>query len=365
MSTVALTKNGDSESESSKADNAELDEPEADTPADAAKPKKVRKPAAAKDKTAAVPSERLAGWLPRAGALALDYLFGIALIATMAVLQAASPLYGVLWWVYVTLAVVMLAAMLVNRLVLPVKSGWTLGRAVFGLQVVRNGEPVDAVRLALRELAHLVDTVALGIGWLWPLWDTRKRTFADLLAGTEVQRAQGSSPPRFPARKAAACAVVAVAAVCAAGVGVNYLLVYRHESAVETARAQIDEQGPQLVEQILGYGLETRGADFAHAQTLVTDEYRPRLVEDQLTAAAMPPVNNEYWTVNSAVLNASPDAASMLLMMQGRRATTNEDAQFITATVRASFEKDADGAWKVSNLEVLTKPRPVVEATPE
>ena len=39
---------------------------------------------------------------------------------------------------------------------------------------------------SLRDLAHLLDTAALFIGWLWPLWDRRNRTFADLLLRTEV-----------------------------------------------------------------------------------------------------------------------------------------------------------------------------------
>jgi len=44
------------------------------------------------------------------------------------------------------------------------------------------------VRLMIRDFAHLLDTAALFIGWLWPLWDSRNRTFADLLLRTEVHR---------------------------------------------------------------------------------------------------------------------------------------------------------------------------------
>ena len=41
-----------------------------------------------------------------------------------------------------------------------------------------------------RDLAHLLDTVALFVGWLWPLWDRRHRTFADLLVRTEVHHVE-------------------------------------------------------------------------------------------------------------------------------------------------------------------------------
>ncbi len=72
--------------------------------------------------------------------------------------------------------------MAVNRWLLPTLTGWSLGRALFGIAVRRrDGAPVGMLRLAVRDLAHLLDTAAVFTGWLWPLWDRRNRTFADLL----------------------------------------------------------------------------------------------------------------------------------------------------------------------------------------
>ena len=57
--------------------------------------------------------------------------------------------------------------------------------------------------LMLRELAHLLDTAALFIGWLWPLWDRRRRTFADLLLRTEVHGVEPAAARHAPAGRGA------------------------------------------------------------------------------------------------------------------------------------------------------------------
>ena len=72
---------------------------------------------------------------------------------------------------------VVFLAMAINRLLLPATTGWSLGRSVFGIRVVRrDGSPAGPWLLLLRDLAHLLDTAALFIGWFWPLWDSRRRT---------------------------------------------------------------------------------------------------------------------------------------------------------------------------------------------
>ena len=121
-----------------------------------------------------VPEQPTASWLARAGAFAVDVLLGVAVIATMALLTLSAPQRGWLWWVFTSAAVVVFLLMAINRLVLPTITGWSLGRALFGIAVrKRDGSPVGLARLAARDLAHLLDTAALFIGWLWPLWDRR------------------------------------------------------------------------------------------------------------------------------------------------------------------------------------------------
>ena len=252
-------------------------------------------------------------------------------------------------------AAVVFLLMAVNRLLLPAITGWSLGRAVFGIRVVRrrDGAPVGAWRLLARDLAHLLDTAALFIGWLWPLWDSRRRTFADLLLRTEVRRVD---PPQRDMRRLAAKVLVAAVVVCAAAVALNYLVVYRHERAVDQTRQQIADQGPRIVEQMLSYGKDTLNDDFARAQSLATDGYRSQLVAQQQAVEKAGATTNEYWAVSSAVLSAAPDHASMLVAMQGQRGTDAKNLRFITATVRADFEKSRAGEWRVANLTVLKKP---------
>jgi Mce-associated membrane protein len=295
-----------------------------------------------------------ASWLARAGAFAIDVLLGLAVIATMVLSALSAPWMGGLWWAFVGAAAATLVAMAVNRLLLPTTTGWTLGRAVFGIAVrTRDGARPGLLRLVARDLAHLLDTAALFLGWLWPLWDRRNRTFADLLLRTEVHNVER---PERDMRRPAAIALIVATVLCAVAIGLSYLLVYRPDRAVDIARQQIAEQGPRIVEQMLSYHGETLQQDFSHAQSLTTDSYRDQLIQQQQVVLQAGATSNEYWAVSSAVLSATAKQASMLLAMQGQRGTDPNSLKFITATLRVEFEKSDDGQWKVANLIVLKKP---------
>ncbi len=301
------------------------------------------------------PAAPKASWRARAGAFAIDVLAGVGVLATLMLVAWAAPLRGWLWWVMVGVAVVVFLAMAVNRWVLPSVIGWTLGRSVFGITVVgRGGESVGPWRLLLRDIAHLLDTAPLFIGWLWPLWDSRGRTFADLIARTEVRPVDGERPDR---RRLAGAVLASAAALAVAAAGLGYVTVYRHEQAIEQTRQQIAVQGPGIVANSLSYSVADIDADFARARSLVTDGYRPQLIAQQDAVRKAGPVDNEYWVTNSAVLTNSTDQAKMLLLMQGQRGAAPKQ-RLITATVEADFEKSAKGEWQISNLAVLAKPIP-------
>ena len=305
--------------------------------------------------TDVVSGPSLASWPARAGAFAIDVLLGVAVIATMAVSAWSAPWLGWLWWVFVGMAACVIVALAVNRLLLPTITGWTLGRAVFGIAVrTRDGAAPGLLRLAGREVVHLLDTAALFLGWLWPLWDGRSRTFADLLLRTEVHNVER---PQRDTRKPAAVALIVATVLCAVAVGLGYLMVFRPERAVDVARQQIAEQGPRIVEQMLSYNSESLQQDFSHAQSLTTDGYRDQLIAQQQVVQQAGATSNEYWAVSSAVLSSTADKASMLIALQGQRGTDPKDLKFITATLRVEFERAADGQWKVANLIVLKKPQ--------
>jgi Mce-associated membrane protein len=246
---------------------------------------------------------------------------------------------------------------LVNRVALPAISGWSLGRALVGIAVVRpDGASVGPGRLLLRDLAHLLDTVSVFIGWLWPLWDARRRTFADLLLGTEVRRVE---PDRRPGniRRLTAIVVSTAALLCVGGAALSIMAVFLPDRASDQVRAAIQTQGPKIVTEMLTYDPKSLQQDFARAQSRTTAKYRPQLVAQQEAVQKRQPVVNEYWVTNSAVLSATRDRAAMLLFMQGHRGGGNEQ-RFITATVRVSFVKGADARWLVDDLTVVTKPKP-------
>jgi Mce-associated membrane protein len=300
------------------------------------------------------PTQFPASWPARAGAFALDVFLAIGVIVVLALLALTVPQRDWMWWLYTVAAAVVVLAMAVNRLLLPAITGWSLGRALFGIAVVRrDGGAVGAWRLLGRDLAHLLDTAALCVGWLWPLWDSRHRTFADLLLRTEVRRV---APPQRDVRRSTATVLLAAVLVCATAVGLNYLEVYRQDRAVDQARMQVAEEGPRIVEQMLSYGKDTLNDDFAHAQSLATDSYRSQLIAQQQAVQKAGATTNEYWAVSSAVLSVSPDSASMLLAMQGQRGNDPKELRFITATVRVNFQKSGDGHWRVADLTVLKKP---------
>lgn len=300
---------------------------------------------------------RFASWPARAGALLLDVMPGVAVVATMLLLAYTTHVGSWLWWVFMGAMAVAVLATLVNRWLLPSVVGATMGRAVAGIRVTSPiGQPVGSVRLIARDFAHLLDTATLFVGWLWPLGDKRHRTFADLLLRTEVRVVEdGAESSGRDVRRIAGAVLLAAAVLCAAGGGLGYFQVFRQDRALEHARTEIAEQGPRIVEQLLSYGTKSVVDDFARAQGLATDGYRPQLVAQQEAVQKAGVTDNEYWAVSSAVLSVTQDRAAMLLALQGQRGSDPNNLKFITATVRADFEK-TDDRWQVAALTVLKKP---------
>ncbi len=69
------------------------------------------------------------------------------------------------------------------------------------------------------------------------------------------------------------------------------------------------------VDQVVDQRVVLLGDDFARAQTLVTDAYRPQLVAQQNAVRKAGPVDNDYWSTNSAVLSNTADHAAMLILL--------------------------------------------------
>jgi len=91
------------------------------------------------------------------------------------------------WLVGVTLLLVVMQAYL----------GATPGKLVIGVAVVgeRDARPIGLLSTVLRWFAHLLDSILL-IGYLRPLWNPQRKTFADSIMSTVVLETR--RPRRHP-----------------------------------------------------------------------------------------------------------------------------------------------------------------------
>ena len=123
-----------------------------------------------------------AGWSRRAAAYVIDL---VAMSGPLLVALAYDDVYvggmGVLW---------LLAWFVGNRVLVQGRYGVTFGKHLAGVRIVRTstGLPLGAWGALRRELAHVLDAIGL-VGFLRPLWDAHRRTFADSICETTVVRA--------------------------------------------------------------------------------------------------------------------------------------------------------------------------------
>ncbi|BBZ35949.1 RDD family protein [Mycolicibacterium confluentis] len=299
--------------------------------------------------------EPLAPWTFRAAALLIDVGVGLAVVVTAVLVAWSAPQRSWLWWLCVVTAGVAVLAVALNRLLAPVLWGWSLGRGLLGITVVRSdGVPIGPWRLLVRDLVHLADTAPLLLGWLWPWWDGRRRTFADIVARTEVHTA--SAKPAG-VKRSAVVAISTASLVAAVVAALGVLTVQRPDLRAAEAREQLAVQGPKLVSDMLSYQAASLQADFDRARSVVTDSYWPQLEEQQKAIQQAGAVDNDYWSPNSAVLEAEEDRGLMLVLLQGQRGVP-PNHRMISATVKVQFVRGGDGQWKVDGLTPLATPKP-------
>ena len=77
--------------------------------------------------------------------------------------------------------------------------GQTLGKMALGIQVVdAHGNVPGIWRAILREIiGKLISTIVIFLGFLWVIWDPRKRGWHDYIGGTFVVRKQRDRVPSF------------------------------------------------------------------------------------------------------------------------------------------------------------------------
>ena len=67
------------------------------------------------------------------------------------------------------------------------RTGYSIGKGVLGTKLIaeQTGQPIGAGMAFVRYLCHILDSICY-IGYLWPLWDSKRQTFADKIMKTVV-----------------------------------------------------------------------------------------------------------------------------------------------------------------------------------
>ena len=67
-------------------------------------------------------------------------------------------------------------------------TGQSYGKKVAGLRLLReqDGQVIGGGLGIGRYFVHILDGLACGLGYLWPLWDKKRQTFADKIVKTVV-----------------------------------------------------------------------------------------------------------------------------------------------------------------------------------
>jgi uncharacterized RDD family membrane protein YckC len=83
-----------------------------------------------------------------------------------------------------------LLTILYEGLLIALWNGQTIGKLAMGIRVVTaDGAPVPVGLSFARAAMKIVSAVALGLGFLWMLWDPNKQTWHDKVAKTYVVNA--------------------------------------------------------------------------------------------------------------------------------------------------------------------------------
>ena len=121
----------------------------------------------------------LASWGRRAGGFAIDFVISLVIQTIVAAGtdidtgRAAGFIVGIVF-VY-----------------MQGKTGQTPGKQATNIRLLReqDGSTIGFGTSLVRQIVHIVDLLPLLIGFLWPLWDDKKQTFADKIMGTIVVKA--------------------------------------------------------------------------------------------------------------------------------------------------------------------------------
>ena len=134
---------------------------------------------------------KLASWPQRVGAFLIDYLvivvpIGIAVALVSPGRNEQQSAGGAL--VAGLLYLIGLGVWIYNRWFMAGRTGQSWGKQALGIKLLRmdNGQPIGGGLAFARDITHIIDGLPCYIGYLWPIWDNRRQTFADKIVSTVV-----------------------------------------------------------------------------------------------------------------------------------------------------------------------------------
>ena len=134
-----------------------------------------------------------AEWIKRVGSYLVDvavmipgYLVMLIGAPMMGSDNGALAAIGIV--VYLAGALAVLGIAIWNIVLRQGRTGWSVGKQVLGIRLIaeKTGEPLGPGLTFVRALCHILDQLPCYLGFLWPLWDAKKQTFADKIMGTVV-----------------------------------------------------------------------------------------------------------------------------------------------------------------------------------
>jgi uncharacterized RDD family membrane protein YckC len=147
--------------------------------------------------TSPVANRQYADWPLRVASALIDDVLTFAPVVVGFVVVAGLGLVdergdpsgaGLAIWIFACLGAFIVVTW--NRVVREGSTGQSIGRQVTGTRLVslQTGEPLGIGMALVRRLCHILDGMCCNLGYLWPLWDEQKQTFADKVVGSIVVR---------------------------------------------------------------------------------------------------------------------------------------------------------------------------------
>ncbi len=266
-----------------------------------------------------------------------------------------EPAVGALLFAVGTIFAVVLP--LYNRVFRQGSTGQTWGKSVTGVKLVSEDSrrPIGPLAAFVREILHSVDALTLYVGYLRPLWDDKRQTFADRFARTVVIKAEhpteGSRGPSVPG-----ALLVGLAALVAAVVGPALWLTFKvpTQEQVENDTRAAQAAAERAVVPILSYDATRLDESKAAAQQYLTGKLREdydRIFSGLIEKNA--PATETVVTatlVRSSIVRADEGHAQVFLLVNQTRTNKKYTEPEVYKNWVTLTMDEVDGTWLVADM---------------